>query len=399
MNIEKGTPSQISQNPERGQSPEQIFYRGAELVRLFREDENGRRPIDALPTAFAILNLHGAVVAANERTRELFGNPEALESGEFYLVTPDDREHIEELLRGERDHHASNLDYKSLGKYIKVRVTAPEVDENNHVIFAEVDDVTAEVEQIRAQAEELQNIKAKVNNLIHDIGNKAAIALGYSATFFRGFKQTDPLATRAVDSIKSFIEWYKDEVRPAGRDILIHREKRSLNMNEVLRAAVQEHFEQIKNQKINVIEDLGENVPQITGDPYWTYAISKNLVGNALKHGFKPDPERRIDNPTITIRSKAERGFITISVSDNGHGIPEDIRSEVYKPDFTTHEEGTGQGLHIVSTRVGLSGWTINFESHTQEEVNEARNRPRAQYLQRGTTFTVRIPLEVPQQK
>jgi signal transduction histidine kinase len=48
-----------------------------------------------------------------------------------------------------------------------------------------------------------------------------------------------------------------------------------------------------------------------------------------------------------------------LEIRDNGPGVPPDQRSEVFKPYFTTHAEGTGLGLAVVQQIVLAHGWEI----------------------------------------
>ncbi len=56
-------------------------------------------------------------------------------------------------------------------------------------------------------------------------------------------------------------------------------------------------------------------------------------------------------------RRNHEEAFI--EVSDNGPGVPAEQRAEIFKPYFTTHEEGTGLGLAVVQQIVLAHGWEI----------------------------------------
>jgi signal transduction histidine kinase len=50
-----------------------------------------------------------------------------------------------------------------------------------------------------------------------------------------------------------------------------------------------------------------------------------------------------------------------IRVDDDGPGIPEDIRSRIYEPFFSTKESGTGLGMSIVHSLVAMHGGTIDL--------------------------------------
>jgi two-component system NtrC family sensor kinase len=82
---------------------------------------------------------------------------------------------------------------------------------------------------------------------------------------------------------------------------------------------------------------------------------------------------------TIRIRTWRDGPAVMVSVSDNGSGIPEAIRTRVFDPFFTTKPvgRGTGQGLSIArSIVVDHHGGTLSFETA----------------VGRGSTFLVRLP-------
>ena len=48
-----------------------------------------------------------------------------------------------------------------------------------------------------------------------------------------------------------------------------------------------------------------------------------------------------------------------IYIEDNGPGISEDIREEVFDHGFTTREEGSGYGLSVVRSIANAHGWDV----------------------------------------
>ncbi len=66
----------------------------------------------------------------------------------------------------------------------------------------------------------------------------------------------------------------------------------------------------------------------------------------------------------------------TITISDNGPGIPESIQENIFQPFFSTKEEGTGLGLSIASRIVEKHGGTMTLRSQEGE----------------GTTFVITLP-------
>jgi signal transduction histidine kinase len=80
----------------------------------------------------------------------------------------------------------------------------------------------------------------------------------------------------------------------------------------------------------------------------------------------------------VRVEALGLNGHIEISVSDNGAGIPEQIRDEIFKP-FVTYGkgEGTGLGLAIVQKIVRDHGGEVKLESGGPD----------------GTTFNVTLPV------
>ena len=112
----------------------------------------------------------------------------------------------------------------------------------------------------------------------------------------------------------------------------------------------------------------------INGDPERVKQLFENLFRNAVEHGStSPDSQARQDavehggsDVTITV-GDLEDGFY---VEDDGPGIPDDEREEVFDAGYTTSEDGTGFGLPIVKEIVEAHDWSIAV---TESEAGGAR--------------------------
>jgi len=97
------------------------------------------------------------------------------------------------------------------------------------------------------------------------------------------------------------------------------------------------------------------------------------IFGNLIKNAIQAIPENR--DGEIKISVQRENDFVTVCIHDNGVGIPKELLSKIFVPNFTTKSSGTGLGLAMVKAMVeGMEGH-VWFE--TQENI--------------GTTFFVKL--------
>lgn len=90
-----------------------------------------------------------------------------------------------------------------------------------------------------------------------------------------------------------------------------------------------------------------ESVGTIRADPDRVCQLLENIFRNAVEHGGE----------AVTVQvGPLETGFY---VADDGPGIPEELRDEVFDHGVTTSTDGTGYGLSIVRTIANAHGWDV----------------------------------------
>ena len=150
-----------------------------------------------------------------------------------------------------------------------------------------------------------------------------------------------------------------------------------VEINRVLNETITFLDSYAKTNDIIIEKDLMPDLPIIASDRAELQQVFLNLLTNAVdaigKDGKVFLTSRRIDSE------------IEVSVRDNGPGVPKEYQSRVFEPFFTTKQsgKGTGLGLSVTYTIVRNMGGTIVLDS---EEGN-------------GSTFTVRLPIVVPEKK
>jgi len=128
------------------------------------------------------------------------------------------------------------------------------------------------------------------------------------------------------------------------------------DLNEGVQSALKIARNQLKSRSVRT---MYATIPAISCSPSQINQVFLNLVTNAAQ----ATPE---EGGTITVRT-AMHGpdHVMVEVSDNGHGIPEDVLPKIFDPFFTTKQvgKGTGLGLAIVYKIVESHGGRIEVDS------------------------------------
>jgi nitrogen fixation/metabolism regulation signal transduction histidine kinase len=99
------------------------------------------------------------------------------------------------------------------------------------------------------------------------------------------------------------------------------------------------------------------------------------LFTNLLQNAIEASVNRH--QRVIRIHEELNGEYITISITDNGEGIPQQTQSRIFTPNFTTKSSGTGLGLAMSKSIAEQAHGDIWFKTKEQE----------------GTTFFVKLPL------
>jgi len=84
---------------------------------------------------------------------------------------------------------------------------------------------------------------------------------------------------------------------------------------------------------------------------------------NLLKNAIEAMPENY--KGIITITCQVSKENILIDFKDNGSGIPENVRGNIFQPNFTTKSSGTGLGMAFIKNAIENAGGKIWFETET----------------------------------
>ena len=141
-------------------------------------------------------------------------------------------------------------------------------------------------------------------------------------------------------------------------------QKQELNIHNVL-----EHVRHLAvaevPESVNFSTDYDPSIPALHADRDLLVQAMLNLVGNAVRAvGTQGDVclKTRVLRRHM-IGDTCHRLVILISVLDNGCGIAEELKPQIFFPMVSGNAEGTGLGLSIAQSLVHLHGGLIEFDS------------------------------------
>ena len=226
-----------------------------------------------------------------------------------------------------------------------------------------------ETQEQLVQAAKLAAIGELASNVAHEINNPLTSILGY-AELIREEKN--------LESIMQDIEIIMSEsirARDIVHQLLEFARKRPLDMKEIsVNSVVKDVLSLVnvkfKDAKIKLHESYSE-VPFIRGDQNQLKQVFLNILNNAIDSISD-------GGGVITIRTARQLDNAVVQITDNGHGIQEDVLPRIFEPFFTTkREKGTGLGLPI--------SYKIVQSHQGKIEVNSKPGE--------GTVFSVFLPL------
>ncbi|HET7903728.1 MAG TPA: PAS domain S-box protein, partial [Candidatus Eisenbacteria bacterium] len=244
-------------------------------------------------------------------------------------------------------------------------------------------DVTERVkleEQLR-HAQKMEAIGQLAGGVAHDFNNILTAVIGYSDLLLTRLKEGDP-NRRAVEEIR------KGGERAAGltRQLLafgrrMTTQPRVVDPNAAVRD-LEPMLRRLVGEDIVFELRLDPAVARVRIDPTQLEQVIVNLAVNA-RDAMPRGGELRIETANASfdpapLSALPDGSYVSLSVSDTGQGIPDDVIEHIFEPFYTTKAmgQGTGLGLATVHGIVKQSGGDI-----------VVRTAPG-----RGTTFTIYLP-------
>lgn len=259
-------------------------------------------------------------------------------------------------------------------KKIAVKVFPVHSERESEILLLEDVTKTKRMESIIEAANFTQNLGYIFSGIRHEIGNpvnsiKMALSVlrknltNYDKDTIDQFVERCLVETSRIEYLLKALKNYSLFERPE-----VQRVRLDLFMQDFL-SLIRNDFAS-KGFQINA---------EIEPGTFWGYIDSRALhqvLLNLLTNAADAVADEKA--PRIAVSMNKETSWIKIRVKDNGCGIPDEYKNNLFKPFFTTKSHGTGLGLVIVQKMLATMQCHIEIDSRRRE----------------GTTAVISIPSE-----
>ncbi len=217
-------------------------------------------------------------------------------------------------------------------------------------------------EQILAKQESTREF---IRGMAHEIKNPLGGIRGAAQLLSRA------LPDQSLDEYTNIIIEEADRLRDLVDRLLGSNQlpkEESTNIHEVLERVCQ-LIEVDQLGDIKIIRDYDPSIPEFISDKSHLIQATLNLCRNAVQAMV----EAKIEQPTLTLRTRTKSQFTIghqrhrlvakITIEDNGPGIPQHLKENLFYPMVSGRAEGTGLGLSIAQSLINQHEGIIEYTS------------------------------------
>ena len=369
-----------------------------------RESEHQARSLAAIVAssddAIVSTTLDGIISSWNNAAERMFGyNADEIIGQPALKLAPPGRESemiaiLERIKRGERVEHYETqrrrkdgtlLDvslmespvYGADGQLVGASKVSRDITENKRAAVS-LRESEARLQELHAEllhVSRLSSMGQMASMLAHELNQPLTAITNYMEAVDALLHRSNP----STDRLRAVVERAGEQAKRAGQIIrrlreLVSRgdtEKRIEFVPSLLKEAQQ--LASIGTRQRRVPIRLHDGVPEVSviADKIQIQQVLLNLLRNAAEAVAAQD-----DGIIVLAAAEHDDRMIEISVTDNGPGLPENIRTKLFQPFVSTKKTGMGVGLSICHTIIAAHNGRLWAEPNSS----------------RGTVFRLTLP-------
>jgi len=357
---------------------------------LKKSEEKYRSLVESAEDFIFTVAVDGRLQSVNSFTANFFGGPpEYFNHKPLTSLFPDDvAEKQIRLIRLVYTHGKSIRDEFEIGmEENKIWISAnfmPIKNEAGEIsaILCIARDITENknLEKQLVNTEKLASLGTLAAGVAHEVNNPLGVILGFCDLLLQ---KTDP-HSRTYEDLKT-IERQGLHCKEVVENLLSFArlgqgDYEYTDLNHCLREIIKVVNHTLQMNDIELVTDLGGNLPLVRGEFRQLQQVFLNLINNGVA-AMNGGGLLRIRTGFDKNRRKA-----VVEIKDNGCGIRSEDMDRIFEPFFTTKPEGegTGLGLFVSYGIVTKFGGSIECSSSRASTLGK----------QKGTVFTVRLAIK-----
>lgn len=325
--------------------------RHSELVEKERLAERLAELLETLPGAIVVIDGNGVILDRNNKAAELLDQP--LRGCAWSSIV-----RREFCAGGSADGDLRLND----GRWLNLSRRPLRCERGEILLLTDISESRRTSDLLQRQ-DRLSSIGEMTASYAHQIRTPLASALLYASKL-----------DRSTDSQRKAADRISDRLGDIGRMV-----------DDMLGFAGGTHRSDVTVRVVDLLEDVAGSIePQLgdecrftttLSDPELTVEANADAVQGALLNLIDNALHACGDDAQIELGAMRSSNQVVLTVTDNGHGIPEEIQARLFDPFFTTRPQGTGLGLAVVRSVVSAHDGEVLFDSGPN-----------------GTTFAICLP-------
>ncbi len=323
-----------------------------ELKRTERLSKRLKHLLETLPGGIVVIDGDGQILQHNSEAAQLLGRP--LLGCSWAAIV-------------KREVHGGGTEDGNIllrdGRWLSLSRRSLQNESGEIILLADVTD-SRQISELRQRRERLSAIGEMTAEFAHQVRTPLASAMLYAAKLDTASPEQQRVAQKISERLNDLGRMVDDMLNFASG---ARSASDLVNLRELVAGAVQ-----------SVAGQLGEKsrVSYLVQDAELAVFGNADALKGALVNLINNADQASDGHARIVIGARQLRDRITLSVSDNGPGIPEELLPRLFEPFFTTRPQGTGLGLAVV------------------QQVATAHNGSASVTSSKlGTTFTIELPV------
>lgn len=336
------------------------------LRKAFEENRRMKEHLESFinhtSDAIHLIDLDGKVIQVNRAFELLFGYEEEEAIGLVHPILPisheaELRQMLNQILSGKVLPTQETMRMTKLGELIPVSVTISPIRDSDGTIraFASISrDMRSrnKMEELLRRSEKLTTVGQLAAGVAHEIRNPL--------TTLRGFLQLQQESKKLALSHVALMLSELDRINLiVGEFLILAKPQATRFVTKDLRDVLQDVIALMNSEallhNIEFRVSLTEEGCLISCEENQLKQVFINLIKNAI--------EAMPSGGRIHIHITHKREFITIAITDEGMGIPEEMISKIGDPFFTGKETGTGLGIMVTQRIINSHRGTMEIKS------------------------------------